>query len=150
MPSMWRRRKGSQEIIDYTNSRISAVIDEYIHNERNRKLLKRRYIDGITYERLAEEFDLSVRQTKAIVYQSEAAIFKRYCTKIYEHICAYLPVIKYRYTTVQVTYNGPKRQKNYIRSDHKKITLMLLSFPNSILSIIPLQNRRFSSLVKSA
>lgn len=77
MPSMRRRRKGSQEMIDYTNSRISAVIDEYIHNERNRKLLKRRYIDGITYERLAEEFDLSVRQTKAIVYQSEAAIFKR-------------------------------------------------------------------------
>ena len=64
-------------MIDYTNSRISAVIDEYIHSERNRKLLKRRYIDGITYERLAEEFDLSVRQTKAIVYQSEAAIFKR-------------------------------------------------------------------------
>ena len=77
MPQMRRRRKGSQEMIDYTNSRISAVIDEYIHNERNRKLLKRRYIDGITYERLAEEFDLSVRHTKAIVYQSEAAIFKR-------------------------------------------------------------------------
>ena len=77
MPQMRRRRKGSQEMIDYTNSRISAVIDEYIHSERNRKLLKRRYIDGITYERLAEEFDLSVRQTKAIVYQSEAAVFKR-------------------------------------------------------------------------
>ena len=75
MPSMRRRRKDSEEMTEYTNSRISAVIDEYIHSERNRKLLKRRYIDGITYERLAEEFDLSVRQTKAIVYQSEAAIF---------------------------------------------------------------------------
>lgn len=60
---------------EYTNSGISSVIDEYIHSKRNRDLLKRRYIDGITFERLSEEFDLSVRQTKAIVYKSEKVIF---------------------------------------------------------------------------
>lgn len=47
---------------EYTNSEIIALIDERIHNERNRAILKRRLIDGITYERLAEEFDLSVAQ----------------------------------------------------------------------------------------
>lgn len=53
---------------DYTNSQISAIIDEVIHSERDRAILKRRYIDGICFEPLAEEFDLSVRQVKRIVY----------------------------------------------------------------------------------
>ena len=52
-----------------TNSQINAVIDEYIHSERDRALLKRRFIDGICFEPLAEEFDLSVVQTKRIVYK---------------------------------------------------------------------------------
>ena len=56
-------------IPEYTNSQISHIIDEYIHSERNRALLKRRFIDGICYEPLAEEFDLSVVQVKRIVYK---------------------------------------------------------------------------------
>ena len=40
--------------MDYTNSRIRELIAEYVHNERNRKLLERRLIDGITFEKLAE------------------------------------------------------------------------------------------------
>lgn len=63
-------------MIEYSNSEITRVIDEYIHNERNRKLLKRRYIDGITLESLSEEFDLSVRQVKNIIYGNEDVIFK--------------------------------------------------------------------------
>lgn len=62
---------------EYTNSRMIEVIDEYIHSERDRKILKRRLIDGITYEGLAEEFDLSVTQIKRIVYKSEDIIFKK-------------------------------------------------------------------------
>lgn len=63
-------------MIDYSNSEISKVIDEYIHNQRNRKLLKRRYIDGICIEPLSEEFGLSVRQVKNIIYKNENVIFK--------------------------------------------------------------------------
>ena len=51
----------------YTNSGIILLIDEHIHSERDRALLKRRLVDGIRFEPLAEEFDLSVRQTKSIV-----------------------------------------------------------------------------------
>lgn len=54
---------------DIPNSAIEHVIDEYTHNERDRKILKRRFIDGLTFEKLAEEFDLSVRQIKKIVYK---------------------------------------------------------------------------------
>ena len=59
---------------EYSNSQIALIIDEYIHNERNRKILKRRYIDGICLEPLAEEFDLSVKQIKNIIYKNEDVI----------------------------------------------------------------------------
>lgn len=63
-------------MIPYTNSQISQIIDEYIHNERDRKILKRRFIDGIIFDQLAEEFDLSVRQVKNVVYKSEKILLK--------------------------------------------------------------------------
>lgn len=62
--------------MEYSNSQIREIIAEYIHSERDRKILERRLIDGITFERLAEEFDLSVRNTKTIVYKGQARIFK--------------------------------------------------------------------------
>ena len=61
---------------EMSTSDISRLIDEWIHNERNRKILKRRLLDGIQYERLAEEFDLSVRQVKTIVYKNQTWLFK--------------------------------------------------------------------------
>lgn len=75
MSSLWRRWSCPEKVKEYTNSQIAEIIDEYIHSERDRKLLKRRLIDGITYERIAEEFDLSVRQVKTIVYRAEKTIF---------------------------------------------------------------------------
>lgn len=57
-------------------SDLSRLIDEWIHSERDRKILKRRLLDGITYECLAEEFDLSATQVKNIVYKSESRLFK--------------------------------------------------------------------------
>jgi len=58
--------------MDLSRSEIEYLIDEFIVNvsnaERNRNLMRRRLIDGVTYEKLAEEFSLSVCQTKNIVY----------------------------------------------------------------------------------
>ena len=61
---------------EYTNSQISTLIDEHIHSERDRAILKRRLIDGVCYEPLAEEFDLSVRQTKNIIYREQRKLFR--------------------------------------------------------------------------
>lgn len=58
------------------NSEISNLIDEWIHSERDRAILKRRLIDGVCYEPLAEEFGLSVRQIKTIVYKGEDRLFR--------------------------------------------------------------------------
>ena len=60
----------------YTNSDMRNAIEEHIHSERDRKLLLRRLIDGICFEPLAEEFDLSVRQTKNIVYREQTKLFE--------------------------------------------------------------------------
>lgn len=61
---------------ELTNTEIARRIDERIHHERNRRILRRRLIDGICYEPLAEEFDMSVRQVKNIVYRAQDVIFK--------------------------------------------------------------------------
>ena len=59
-------------IENYNLSRTqwNALIDEWIFNERDRMILKRRLLDGIRFEPLAEEFDISVKQTKNIVYKN--------------------------------------------------------------------------------
>lgn len=61
---------------DLSRSEVEHLIDEWIFSKRDRAILKRRLLDGICYEPLAEEFDLSVRQVKNIVYRSKDKIFK--------------------------------------------------------------------------
>lgn len=68
-----QKEKGMKE---YTNSQIAQVIDEYIHNQRDRDVLKSRFIDGLTYEKIAEKYELSVRYTKTIIYKQQDVIFK--------------------------------------------------------------------------
>ena len=61
---------------DYSRTELTEAIDEWILNERDRAILKRRLIDGICFEPLAEEFDMSVRQIKNIVYKSQEKLFR--------------------------------------------------------------------------
>lgn len=62
--------------MDLSRSEIEELIDQWILNERNRRLLRRRLIDGIQYEKLSEEFGLSVTQTKNIVYNGRRKILQ--------------------------------------------------------------------------
>lgn len=62
---------------DMSRTDIEFLIDEWIHKERDRKILKRRLLDGICFEPLAEEFELSVRQVKNIVYKAEERLFSK-------------------------------------------------------------------------
>ena len=54
-----------------SRSDVEALIDEWIFNERDRMILKRRLLDGITYEMLAAECNLSTQRVKSIVYKSQ-------------------------------------------------------------------------------
>ena len=74
-----RKRQNARKAVDmveYTNSRISAVIDEHIHHAIHRQMLKDRLIDGMTYEQIAEKHDMSVLQIKNIIYKSTDKILK--------------------------------------------------------------------------
>ena len=64
------------ESYNLSRSQLSNLIDEWIFNERDRKILKRRFLDGICFEPLSEEFGLSVRQVKNIVYWSELKLLR--------------------------------------------------------------------------
>ena len=65
---------------DITREQLEAAIDNVIvlhtHAERNRLILKRRLIDGLTHEQLAEEFDLSVQAIRKILYKYEEVVFR--------------------------------------------------------------------------
>lgn len=59
---------------EVSRTELEAVIDQWIMNSRNRRIAKRKLIDGIRFEELAEEFDLSVRWVKEIVRAARMTI----------------------------------------------------------------------------
>lgn len=61
---------------ELSRSEYENIIDEWVFNEKARAIMKRRMLDGITYEKLSEEFDMSVRQIQNIVYKTEQIIIK--------------------------------------------------------------------------
>ena len=52
------------------------LIDLWIFNETDRAMLKRRLLDGRTYEQLAEEFNYSDRHIKTRVDKAAKQLFK--------------------------------------------------------------------------
>jgi hypothetical protein len=52
-----------------SRSEVEHYIDEWCFNQKYRDILKRRWLDGICLEPLAEEFDMSVRQIQNIIYK---------------------------------------------------------------------------------
>ena len=62
-------------MIEYTNSMISYVIDEHIHSERDRAIIKRRLIDGVSIEQLAEEFNRTPRAMQTRVTKLQTTVF---------------------------------------------------------------------------
>lgn len=60
----------------YQNDQVKAIIDQHIHSERDRDILKRNLCDGIGYEALAEEFKMSRSQIARIVPRGEEIVFR--------------------------------------------------------------------------
>lgn len=63
--------------IEYSNTDMSKAIDEYIHSDRDRQILKSRLVDGLTYDELSDKYHLSARRVKTIVYRAQDGLFKR-------------------------------------------------------------------------
>ena len=62
--------------MDYTNSQITFLISEHIHSQRDRELLLSRYVDGLTYERIAAKYDLSTQRVKTIVHKAQEKLIQ--------------------------------------------------------------------------
>ena len=57
------------EMKDFNLSRseVEHLIDEWVFSDRYRHILKLRFLDGLTYEEIAEVVGMSDRQIKRIV-----------------------------------------------------------------------------------
>ncbi len=70
------------DIEDVTNEQIEKAIDSWIHSERDRIILKKRLIDGYTFQQISDylwdnhKITLSIRQLKNIVPKAEQKLFK--------------------------------------------------------------------------
>lgn len=53
-------------MLDYRNSDMCRCIDEYVRNPRYRRILKLRYCESETYERIAEAANYSTQHVKYI------------------------------------------------------------------------------------
>ena len=60
----------------YLNDQVALIIDQHIHSERDRNIMKRNLCDGIGSEALAEEFELSRSQIARIVPRAEKIVFQ--------------------------------------------------------------------------
>ena len=59
---------------DYSNEDVASAIDQWVKNEKYRAIAKRRLIDGIGYEYIAEEFEYSRTQIINIIRKCEYII----------------------------------------------------------------------------
>ena len=57
-----------------SNSEIISLVDQRVHNDRNRKILKDRFVNGFTFEYIANRYELSIPQVKNIVYKYETIL----------------------------------------------------------------------------
>lgn len=56
-----------QHYITLSNSQLAELISEHIHSERDRKILRMKLIDGLTYEKIAEIVQMSPRYVMSLV-----------------------------------------------------------------------------------
>lgn len=61
---------------EYTNTEMFNLIDDYIHNARDRRIMKDRLINGVGMEALAEKYEVSVAQIKRIVDKNQEILFR--------------------------------------------------------------------------
>ena len=56
---------------------VGYTVREHLHSDRDRHILCDRLVNGMTMERLAEKYELSVRQIKNIVHKNERILFSK-------------------------------------------------------------------------
>ena len=61
--------------MEYTNSQIKSLIQEYIHNEDDRKMLFLRLVNGKTFEQIAAATGRDVKTVRTRIHKGERVLF---------------------------------------------------------------------------
>lgn len=62
-----------------SNAELYEIINNWIKGRmayRNKQIMVDRLIEGLTYETIAEKYELSVSQVKNIVYKNEYIVYR--------------------------------------------------------------------------
>ena len=62
--------------MDYTNSQIRELVAEYLHNSVDRKMVFDRLVNGYTFEKISEIYQLDVKTVRKRIHKGEDEIFK--------------------------------------------------------------------------
>lgn len=71
MKKAWRDSK-------YSNYRVDALIEEYIHSARDRAILRDNLVDGLSYDELAGKYSLAYESIKDIMRKGKAVLDQHY------------------------------------------------------------------------
>lgn len=61
---------------EYTNSAIRELIAEYCHNADDRKMLEMRLVDGMTFEQIGFEMNMTTKTVRIRIHRQEEILFK--------------------------------------------------------------------------
>ena len=62
--------------MEYTNSQIRNLIAEYCHNADDRRMLEMRLIDGMTFEAIGFEMNMTTKTVRLRIHKGEEILFK--------------------------------------------------------------------------
>lgn len=77
MESQWRLNILNIEDSNLDRYEWENLIDRWIFDEKDRIILKRKFLDNIALEKIAEEIELSVIQTNRRFKKAKMQLFKR-------------------------------------------------------------------------
>ena len=62
--------------MEYTNSQIRELIAEHIHNQVDRKMVFERLVNGLTFEKISEIYQLDVKTVRKRIHKCEEILFR--------------------------------------------------------------------------
>ena len=62
--------------MEYTNSQIRELIAEHIHNATDRKMVFERLVNGLTFEKISEIYQLDIKTVRKRIHRCEETLFR--------------------------------------------------------------------------
>lgn len=63
-------------MVEYTTKQMTELIEQYIHNIDDRKMLLMRLIDGISFEKIGFAMELTTKTVRRRIHKGEEILFR--------------------------------------------------------------------------